>query len=89
MTDQKLLTLRVHSRDGMIFEGKVKNLTSFNDMGEFDVLQMHAIFISLIKDYVIIRLPNGEEQRINLDSAILRVHGDEIEVFMGVKEGKK
>jgi F0F1-type ATP synthase epsilon subunit len=86
MKGQQPLTLRVHNRDGVVFEGKVENLTSYNEVGEFDVLSLHARFISMIQDYLIIRLLDGEERRIDLDTAIMRVDQNFVEVFMGVTQ---
>ena len=40
--------LLVKSREGILYQGEVESMTSFNEKGEFDILSRHANFISLI-----------------------------------------
>ncbi len=83
---KKPLSLKVVSRDGIVFEGIIENLTSVNDKGKFDVLSHHANFISLIQDYLIIRTGEEEDQEIKIDSGVMKVVDNDVEVFLGVKE---
>ncbi len=53
------IRVRARSREEVTFEGEALALTSVNDKGKFDVLPNHANFISLIKDYVIIKKKDG------------------------------
>lgn len=84
--DNKPLLLRVINREGIVFEGQVENLSSVNDKGKFDVLAHHANFISLIRDYLIIRTSDKKEQQINIDSGVMKVVDNSVNVFLGVKE---
>lgn len=84
--DKRPLLLRVTNREGIVFEGQVENLSSVNDKGKFDVLSHHANFISLIGDYLIIRTLDKKEQQINIDGGVMKVVGNQIDVFLGVKE---
>ncbi len=84
--EEKPLLLKIINREGIVFEGQVKNLSSINDKGKFDVLSRHANFISLIRDYLIIRTLDKKEQQINIDSGVMKVVDNQIEVFLGVKE---
>lgn len=82
----KPLTLKIHNREGLLFDGEVKNITSQNDKGKFDVLGHHANFISLISDNVIIRKKNGEEEKLNFDKAVMKVKDNFVDIYLGVKE---
>lgn len=85
MPNSKLF-LRILTRRGVLFEQEVESITSYNDTGRFDVLREHAQFISIIKDKIITRLQNGKDQQIPVDSGIMRVKGEIVEVFLGIKQ---
>lgn len=87
--EERPLTLQVRNREGLIFEGQVKNLTSINDDGEFDVLSYHANFISLINEKLILRLLDNTDRVIKFDRGVMRVVDNNIDVYLGVKEENK
>lgn len=80
------LYLKILTRKGTIFNQEIESLTSYNDTGRFDVLREHAQFISIIKNKVIARLKDGKDQQIPVDNAIMRVKGEVVEVFLGIKQ---
>lgn len=84
--EEKPLTLQVRNREGVVFQGEVKNLSSINDDGKFDVLSHHTNFISLINNKLILRLSDNTERVINFDRGVMRVIGNNVDVFLGVKE---
>jgi len=77
--------LLVKSRDGVVYEGDVDSITSFNEAGEFDILSQHANFISLIQKKLIIRDTQGQEKEIPIQNALLRMKGNSVEVFLGIE----
>ena len=81
-----LLEISVRTRDRVIYSGKAKSVTSVNDKGKFDILPKHSNFISLINELLIIRDPGGATRKIPVESGILRVEQDRIEVFLGIKK---
>lgn len=76
--------LKVQGREGVIYEGKVYSVTSFNEVGRFDVLSRHANFISLINKGLIIRDEKGSRE-IKFDNALMRVKENNVEVYVGVE----
>ena len=84
--NNELLEISVRTRDRVIYSGKAKSVTSVNDKGTFDILPKHSNFISLINELLIIREPGGTTRKIPVDSGILRVERDQIEVFLGIKK---
>lgn len=81
-----MLRLKIITRQGTLFDGEVKSLTSKNDSGTFDVLQKHAQFISIIKEKIIIRLQSGQVQEVPVDNGVMRVKGELVQVFLGIKQ---
>ena len=81
--DQIISTV-VRDRTGVLFEGKIESLTSFNDKGEFDVLPMHTNFISIIHKEMKIRDKGEVVKSIELKTGILTVRDNSIEVFLGI-----
>ncbi|KKQ97637.1 MAG: ATP synthase epsilon chain [Candidatus Woesebacteria bacterium GW2011_GWB1_39_12] len=78
--------LKVVSREGVIYEEDVDSITSYNEVGKFDVLASHANFISLISKGLIIRQePRNPLKKIDFDHALLRVRENNVEVFIGVE----
>lgn len=76
--------LLVRSRQGIVFEGDVKSLSSYNDEGKFDILAQHANFISLIQKSLVIYDMNNNVKELNLENALLRNRGNYVEVYLGV-----
>ena len=84
------LTLVVKTRDETLFEGEIESVTSVNEVGKFDVLSRHANFISLVGEVLEVKTSTGGVNRIDVNNGVLRVLGDRVEVYLGIKkeEGK-
>ena len=80
---EKLLVI-VRDRNTLIFQGHVEAVSSFNDMGPFDVLPRHANLISLIKQAIILHLTDKTKKRIEITSGVLKVRENKIEVYLGI-----
>lgn len=74
--------LTILSRDGQIFKGVCNTVTSFNAVGEFDVLEHHANFITMINKYVVVDKSTAEEKKFQLEKGVLSSKGDVVEVFI-------
>lgn len=83
-SDKKLF-LKIYTRKGVIFDDEIETLTSFNDTGEFDVLKRHTQFISKIKNSIKVFKVDGTDIVFPVGDAIMRVKGNQIEVFLGIK----
>jgi len=78
------LELFVRSRTKNYFQGKVKSISSVNQTGEFDILPLHANFITLVTKYLIMDKSLPTEKKIEFDSAVVSVIGGKIDVYVGV-----
>ncbi|TSC80198.1 MAG: Uncharacterized protein G01um101429_242 [Parcubacteria group bacterium Gr01-1014_29] len=77
------ILVTVRSRETTYFTGKAATLTSLNDTGPFDILPRHTHFISLIRDGVTIKKPDGTEKHISFSHGIIKVKDDVVEVYIG------
>jgi F0F1-type ATP synthase epsilon subunit len=48
--DEQLLTVRINRATDVVWEGYAHSLSSANAQGPFDILPMHANFLTLIRD---------------------------------------
>lgn len=84
MNSDKLLTVTVKSPKREEFKGQAHSITSLNAKGKFDILPYHTNFITLIKEYVIIREANNKEITFPLASGIIKVSEDNVHILIGV-----
>ena len=77
--------LKVVSREGVIFDGEVNSITSYNEKGIFDVLAQHANFISLISKGLTVRDTENVVKEIKFDNALLKAYKNNVEVYVGVE----
>lgn len=84
MDHNKLLTVSVKGPKNELFTGTALSVTSINKKGKFDVLPYHANFISLIRDYVIIREQNKKEITLPLETGVMRVFEDKVNILVGI-----
>ena len=78
------LSILVRDRSGIIFEGNADSVSSVNEHGEFDVLALHANFISLIRNELILRVHGAIIKRFPITSGLVKVAENRVEVYLGV-----
>ena len=82
---QALLKLKVRTPEKSVYEGDAKSVSSVNERGPFDVLSAHQNFITLIREKLVIYDVNGEKQDIPVQRGVMRVHENEVTIFLGVE----
>lgn len=85
MSKNKLFKLKIRDAQKIIFEGEVDRISSFNEVGPFDIYPMHANFISIIQKGVSIYKDNKILQEIKFEQAVLKVKQDTVKVFLGIE----
>lgn len=80
-----IFNLLIKSREGVLFDGKVKSVTSYNEKGIFDILSEHANFISLIEKKLTVVDLEDRKKEIDFDKALVRVRDNNVEVYLGVE----
>lgn len=81
-----LFYLKITSPSGLVFGANVKSISSYNDLGKFDVLKDHTNFISIIKKQVEVIDESGEYKVFTLDNGIIRVISNIVDVYVGIGE---
>lgn len=76
----------VRTKEGVIFQNKVKAVTSYNEKGPFDILPEHENFISLINQHLVIHTLDGKQNEIKVDTAVIKVYKNEVHIFLGLSE---
>lgn len=77
--------LKVREAQKVLFEGDVDRISSFNEVGPFDVYPGHANFISIINKGLSIYKNRKKIQEIKLEQAVLKVKQDSAKVFLGIE----
>lgn len=65
------------------YDGDAYAVTSENDVGPFDVLEQHAVFISLIKNRVLVYKTPEEKVEFPVTKGVLTVKDDTVRVYIG------
>ncbi len=85
MTDQpRNLTVTIHDLSKVVFEGEVYAVSSTNESGPFDILSAHTNFITLIRDYIVLTLPDKQKKELKIDVGVLKNLGNHIEIYLGI-----
>ena len=84
IVQNKSLNISIKDRKKIYFEGNALSITSSNIKGEFDVLPMHADFITLIKKYVIIDRGLTTQQQFDIDNGVMAVLANKVYVYLGI-----
>ena len=79
-----VLNVFVRSRKAVVFEGPVYSVTSFNELGEFDIMSEHANMITLLKDKLIIDKDRSTEKEITFENALMSVARNEVAVYLDI-----
>ncbi len=82
---RKELFVEIVNSENIVYSGKVKSVTSFNEKGRFDVIPMHTNFISIIHKKVALHELSGSRQEFQIESGIMKVKGNIIQIFLGVE----
>jgi F0F1-type ATP synthase epsilon subunit len=83
---KKLLNVIVRDAQSVVFDGQVDRISSYNQVGRFDIYPMHANFISIIRDQITFYFNNKVVKDIKIEQAVLKVKKDMAQIFLGIEE---
>ena len=80
-------TFKVIIRDteNTIFDGQVERISSYNEVGAFDVYPMHANFISILRQEVTLYSNHEKVKELKFEQAVLKVKADTAHIFLGIE----
>lgn len=85
MSDKKLIRVLIRSTEDVLFDGDVDRITSFNEVGRFDVYPMHANFISIIEKELTLYNNHQKVKELKLERAVMKVKQDIVNIYMGIE----
>jgi len=80
----KNISLSIINRQGILFSGKVKAVSSYNEKGLFDILSEHENFISLIYEKIVIHKNDNTKEEVKIDNGVLRVYENNVNIYIGI-----
>ena len=79
------LTVTIHTREGVVYSGKASAVTGVNHIGKFDVLPMHANFVTTLFESIVVHIPEGKPYTSTLDRGLLWARGGNlIDIYIGI-----
>lgn len=78
------LEVLVRKRDKLVYKGQALAVSSVNPKGPFDILPEHANFITVIKDFLIIRKPDKTQEKFELKNGVLYSADNTITVYLDI-----
>ena len=85
MSDKKIIKVVVRDTQTVLFDGEVDRITSFNEMGRFDVYPTHANFISILKQQITLYNKHEKVKELAVEQAVMKVKKDEVHIFLGIE----
>ena len=85
ISDQKPLKVIVQDLEKIEFQGEVDRISSYNEIGPFDVYPMHANFISIIRKSLTLYKKHEKVKELNIEQAVMKVKQDAVEIFLGIE----
>lgn len=80
---QPKINVTIKNRDNILYDGMVTAVSTYNDVGLFDVMPLHENFISLIHNKVI--LHNMNMQKVfKIDKGIIKVKNNKVDIYLDV-----
>lgn len=81
----KTFKVKVSDTEKVLFEGDVDRISSFNEMGPFDIYPMHANFISIIRQQVALYKDGQKINDLKFEQAVMKVKADSAHIFLGIE----
>src|SRR4051812_24079603 len=85
MSDKKTIQVKVRDTQNIVFEGVAERISSFNEIGPFDVYPMHANFISIIRQGLTLFHNKEKVKELKFEQAVLKVKQDVAHIFLGIE----
>ena len=82
---KRTIKVKVRDTEKVLFEGEVDRISSFNEVGRFDVFPMHANFISILHNEIVLYQGSKKMQEFKVEQAIMKVKQDMVKIFLGME----
>jgi F0F1-type ATP synthase epsilon subunit len=85
MANKKTINLTVRDTKDIIFQGEVDRISSYNEVGRFDIYPMHANFISILQQEITLFQNKQQVKKIEIEQAVLKIKQDVANIFLGIE----
>lgn len=85
MKNEATIHVVIKNQEGIMLDGNFTALSSYNEVGLFDVLPMHTNFISLIRNKIFLHNKN-EVKEMPIGMGILKVVDNQLTIYLGFTE---
>ncbi|MGE5042203.1 MAG: hypothetical protein ACM3IJ_04855 [Candidatus Levyibacteriota bacterium] len=85
MANKKPINVKVRNTENILFEGEVERISSFNEVGPFDIYHTHANFISIINKQLDLYHDHKKVKTLQFEQAVLKVKKDAVHIFLGIE----
>ncbi len=85
MSQKPVLKVKIRDTQNIVFEGEAERISSFNEVGRFDVFPMHANFISIITKEITVYHNQKLVKEIKVEQAVMKVKQDSAHIFLGIE----
>lgn len=85
MSNKTKIKVKIRDTQNVVFEGEVDRISSFNDVGRFDVFPMHANFISIIHHELALYDNHQKVKELKIEQAVMKVKQDSVHIFLGME----
>ena len=75
------ITVRINSPEKVLWEGEADSITSENNEGTFDILPMHANFITFIEKKPIVVRMGRETKEYTFDNSVIYTHDNKVFIY--------
>jgi F0F1-type ATP synthase epsilon subunit len=81
---KKLIIVIIRDAENIIYDGEVDRISSFNEVGRFDIYPKHANFISIIRERITLYRDHKVVKDLKIEQAIMKVKDDHANIFLGI-----
>ena len=81
----KTFKVKVRDTENIIYDGEVDRISSYNEVGPFDIYPMHANFISILRQELVLYSNNTRVKELKFEQAVLKVKQDTANIFLGIE----
>lgn len=85
MSNQNIIKVKVRDTETIYFEGEVDRISSYNEVGPFDVYPTHANFISILLKELSLYQNKKKVKDLKIEQAIMKVKKDIVNIFLGIE----
>lgn len=85
MSKHNTMHVIIRDTDNVLFDGQADRVSSYNEVGRFDIFPMHANFISIINQEISVFFENKQVKELKIEQAVMKVKQDVVHVFLGIE----